>query len=99
MFYRKKKLPPHRIALLESLGFEWVRPHRSQTNFSKKNDTIEIPLPSVAQHIEPNHHHQHHQHHHHHDNLLTGYDAISPDRLHLSPDRASIVTPHQRVSV
>lgn len=43
MFYRKKKLPPARIAMLEELGFEWERPHRSQTHLSKK-ETIAVPL-------------------------------------------------------
>lgn len=43
MFYKKEKLPPHRIALLEELGFEWIRPHRSQTNLSKKT-TVAVPL-------------------------------------------------------
>ena len=43
MFYKKGKLPLHRITLLEELGFEWIRPHRSQTQFSKKA-TVAVPL-------------------------------------------------------
>ena len=43
MFYRKKKLAPHRTALLEELGFEWIRPHRSQSQ-SPKKDAVASPL-------------------------------------------------------
>ncbi|GKY97752.1 hypothetical protein MPSEU_000733400 [Mayamaea pseudoterrestris] len=43
MFYRKQKLAPYRVALLEELGFEWVRPHRSLTKISKQK-VVTIPL-------------------------------------------------------